>query len=141
MRISDWSSDVCSSDLGREIEEGQERLAVLYQAFGGLGILDPVFLDEDLDGGFRRRPVRCVAHLAQIVFHSLLDGLRHLVEDVGDLVYPTSLVAGRRKQLVERLPETEGSVPDGDLRRDGPTAGLQVDQQFPPRSEEHTSEL
>src|SRR3546814_19809153 len=67
MRISDWSSDVCSSDLGREIEEGQERLAVLYQAFGGLGILDPVFLDEDLDGGFRRRPVRCVEHLAQIV--------------------------------------------------------------------------
>src|SRR3546814_9089183 len=40
MRISDWSSDVCSSDLGRlvrrEAEQGQNRAALLVElGFGG----------------------------------------------------------------------------------------------------------
>ena len=41
-------------------------------------------------------------------------------------------MAGRREDLVDRLPEAEGSVADGDLRRDGETTGLQIDEQLAP---------
>src|SRR3546814_16004925 len=35
MRISDWSSDVCSSDLETHIADGRARLAANAQALGG----------------------------------------------------------------------------------------------------------
>ena len=35
--------------LGREVVEGEERLSVPGQAFGGTGVFRPVLLDEDID--------------------------------------------------------------------------------------------
>ena len=58
--------------------------------------------------------------------------MRRLVEDVGDLVNPAALVPGAGKDLVERLPEAHGAVSHRDLRRDGKTAGLEINEQFPP---------
>jgi hypothetical protein len=36
--------------LGREVEEGQQGLAVLLQLLGGLGVLGPVALEKALEG-------------------------------------------------------------------------------------------
>ncbi len=118
--------------LGREVEEGQERVAVLGQAFHSLGIFGAVFLGEDRDGGLGARPVRRVSHLAKVRLHVRLHRLRHLVQDVGDLMHPATLMPGSGEDLVERLPEAHGAVADGDLRRGRQSAGLQVNEQFAP---------
>jgi hypothetical protein len=41
-------------------------------------------------------------------------------------------MAGGREDLLERLPETEGAVADGELGSDGKAAGLQLDQELAP---------
>src|SRR3546814_3040903 len=51
MRISDWSSDVCSSDLVRE-PPGESRLT-----FSGISIIDPRLLDGQTDGTFSLVPL------------------------------------------------------------------------------------
>lgn len=53
--------------LGREVEEGPERLAVLDETFDGLGIFGAVLLLEDRDGELGARPIRRISDLAQIV--------------------------------------------------------------------------
>src|SRR3546814_1910236 len=54
MRISDWSSDVCSSDLAVALHPGdrlRDRRAALVQALGDPGAQrDDVLLDQLVDG-------------------------------------------------------------------------------------------
>lgn len=107
----------------REVEEGQERAAVLGQAFHRLGIFDAVLRGEDRDGGLGARPIWRVPHLAQVRLHIRLHRLRNLVEDDEELVLPTSLVAGRGEDLLERLPKAHGAVANGDLWRRGKARG------------------
>ena len=45
---------------------------------------------------------------------------------------PASLVTRAGEELVERLPEPERAVADGDFGRDGEAAGLEVDQELAP---------
>ena len=118
--------------LGREVEEGQQGVTVPGQALGRLGVFRPILVDEDRDGCFGRRSRRSRGDLADVGLHGILNGFRHLVEQVGGLVQPAPLVAGGGQNLVERLPETEGAVADRDLGRDGEPAPLHVDQQLPP---------
>jgi hypothetical protein len=45
-----------------------------------------------------------------------VQAVRQLVEDIGGLVHPATLRSRGRPQLVERLPEAERTVADGQLR-------------------------
>ncbi len=96
--------------LGREIEEGEQGVAVPGQALGRLGVLGPVLLDEARDRRLGCRPGRRHGDLPDVGLHGALKGLRHLVEEVGGLVQPTPLVAGGGQNLVESFPEAEGAV-------------------------------
>ena len=61
--------------------------------------------------------------LAQILLHVGLHREGDFVQDVGGLVHPTPLMPRAGKDLVERLPEAERTVADGDFRGDRePTA-------------------
>src|SRR3546814_5071080 len=48
MRISDWSSDVCSSDLGRR------PALCAFRRFGPVGLVDPQFMRRRVPGGAGR---------------------------------------------------------------------------------------
>src|SRR3546814_17678528 len=96
MRISDWSSDVCSSDLageGRAVEDRALVVRVLLQALDlfafdrdrALVLVDAVTVDDaDLDDGARharRQAQRRFAHVAVLFaeYHAQqLFFLRHL---------------------------------------------------------------
>src|SRR3546814_1061639 len=54
MRISDWSSDVCSSDLLTEAFDGGENIVGGFDPFVGFGVF-VVHLDEGGDVGFEFR--------------------------------------------------------------------------------------
>src|SRR3546814_3440068 len=127
MRISDWSSDVCSSDLDDLVDARAERLRKAAVAQGrGIGAVvaeelvpDPV----ELVGGDARRDV--AAHL----FSGLgaePAGDPHLLDRLGVL----DLIAGERRGrgLVDIL-RADDRGGDGAARRNHS------------RSEEHTSEL
>jgi len=47
-------------------------------------------------------------------------------------VNPTALVAGPRKDLLDRLPGSERAVADGQVRRDLEPAPLDVEEEFTP---------
>src|SRR3546814_2137606 len=47
MRISDWSSDVCSSDLVRHRSDAERDLAPLMRSIERLGLLQPVTITPD----------------------------------------------------------------------------------------------
>ena len=55
-----------------------------------------------------------------------------MVEHVRDLVHPAPLVACAGEDLVERLPEAQSTIPDGQFRGNGQATGLEVDQQLAP---------
>src|SRR3546814_8687338 len=68
LRISDWSSDVCSSDL--QIEDGKGQLECLFfrDAFIEYGamisrdrvlVIEGSMSDDDFSGGFSLRAKRC----------------------------------------------------------------------------------
>ena len=87
--------------LGRKVVEGQQRVAI-----------------KDVDRRFGGRPVRRPTDLAQILLHGGLNRERDLVLDVHGLVHPASLMPCAGKELVERLPEPERAVADGDFGGD-----------------------
>src|SRR3546814_1674003 len=118
MRISDWSSDVCSSDLSVALASGPEQQRLAGQAFGQLR--DRASGHAETIGQFARRQRLVVVQLAQR--HPLRDGhptRRQLqAEGVGDLVRDVAQPIA--EMGVERA--DHGDAPVG-------------------RSEEHTSEL
>src|SRR3546814_4236942 len=131
MRISDWSSDVCSSDL----LAGWHVLALLPVGQRGLGVAQGVLADASL--------------LAQLLVPRLRIGdgfLQHLqarlvaVDVLADLgqrglgLVACALQALRHLALVGDL-----LLDAGEVAADFVTFGLRLVQRF--RSEEHTSEL
>lgn len=52
-----------------------------------------------------RGPAGSEIDFAQDCLHAILHRFRHLVENVGCLVHPASLVFGAGKKVIERLPE------------------------------------
>src|SRR6266699_2770053 len=93
--------------FGGEVVQRKQRFAILCQAFDRDGMLRPIFLGEDGDRRFGGSPVRRQVNLAQIVLHVRLHRHRDLVQHVGSLVHPTSLMLRGGEDLVERLPEAE----------------------------------
>jgi hypothetical protein len=116
--------------LGGEIEERQQRVAILEQAIDGFVVFGRVFLGEDRHRGFGRSAVLGKPDFAQIPMRIGLNRLRQLVEDVQGLVLPTPLMTRRGERFVQSLPEAKRAVADGDIRRNRQTARLQIDKQF-----------
>src|SRR3546814_20445239 len=75
MRISDWSSDVCSSDLQTTRDAGQRAVIVAFaRAFGTLVL----FPSEGLRIGIGDR--RLTQHVRMPGLHLVADGSRNLAE-------------------------------------------------------------
>src|SRR3546814_20079207 len=66
MRISDWSSDVCSSDLRREHARGQRLLREVLQRHHRLGVAADQIADRFLEAGGVRHDVTQRDRLAVI---------------------------------------------------------------------------
>ena len=104
--------------LGREVEEGEQRFAVLRQAFDRLVVLRVVFLGEDIDRYLGQSAAWRQVNFAQIFLHVRLYRQRDLVQYVRGLMHPAALVPRAGKDLVERLPEAERTVANSDFRSD-----------------------
>src|SRR3546814_7011673 len=118
MRISDWSSDVCSSDLA-------------FRSFKLRGLcrwaerLDPR-LRQSIGQAFDQRLLRADHHQVDLVFPAKCDDravIGHIEGDTFAMVFDTG-VAGRGPELAQTRR----------LRQ------LPRQRMFPARSEEHTSE-
>src|SRR5689334_21160953 len=118
--------------LGREVVEGQQRIAIFDQALDRLVVFDAPGLDEDIER--RERILLCLGHpdLLQRPLGFRMLALRQLVQHIGRLVYPATVAADLRPYLLNRLPEAERAVGDRQLRTNRQPAPLQVEQQFPP---------
>ena len=79
--------------IGGKVEERQQCLPILDQAFDGLVVFGRVFFGEGRHCRFRRGPVWRQPDLAQILVRVGLQQLRELVEYVQCLVQPASLVS------------------------------------------------
>src|SRR3546814_8875096 len=122
MRISDWSSDVCSSDL---------RAGILWQKRDGLGLLEVVeALAECFASSRESRLVDSACTIGderrqyvetRVIQDPVLDGKQDVVDRAIDSARP-----------VVRLPSA---------RRDDQHGSLSRHRAFSVRSEEHTSEL
>ena len=84
--------------LGREVEEGEQLVAILHQAVDRLVVFRAVFLGKDVDRLLGGRPIRRRPDLAQVMLDLALDRFRHLVEHVRCLVHRAPLVAGFREK-------------------------------------------
>jgi len=87
---------------------------------------------KGLDGRQRRGAGLGVGDFAQVCGDGRLHGFREMVEHVRDLVHPAALVTRAGKDLVQRLPEPERAVADGQLGRHGEPARLEIDEQLAP---------
>ena len=118
--------------LGREVVEGQQGVAVLCQAGDGLGVFCVVLGGESI-----HRPLglgAAIRHpdIMQGSFGGRLSRLRQLVQDIGCLVDPTALAAGVGKDLLQRLPEAQSAIADGELGTNREPAPAQACQQLTP---------
>src|SRR6476660_158767 len=93
--------------LGREVVEGQQRIAIFDQALDRLVVFDAPGLDEDIER--RERILFSLGHpdLLQRPLGFRMLALRQLVEHIGGLVHPATLAAGLRPHFLDRLPEAE----------------------------------
>src|SRR6185312_15943935 len=124
--------------LGWEVEEGEQRFAILRQASDRLVVLGAVFVGEHVDRGLGRRTGRRAVNLAKVDFHIDLNREGDLVQHVGGLVNPTALVPSALEDVFDRLPEAERAVADREVRRNlGPTL-LDVDKELTPASSAHS---
>src|SRR3546814_5534710 len=115
MRISDWSSDVCSSDLGGEARFDEQ----LGQLLAEPGILE--LLRRDIDREHDRR----IPSLGDL--HRLADHLQRQFADQPALLGHGDEAFGRDQSIFGRFPAHQHFETDQPPARD--------------RSEEHTSEL
>ncbi len=118
--------------LGREVVEGQQRIAILDQALDSLVVLDAPGFDEGVKGEERILPGLGHPDLLQCPFGFRLLALRQLVQDVGGLVDPAALAAGLRPHFLDRPPEAERAVGDREFGPDREPAPLQVEEEFLP---------
>src|SRR3546814_4648845 len=127
MRISDWSSDVCSSDLSGFLQTLERELV--------LGEIDALGLLEILREEFQQLGVEILAAQEGVAVGRL--HLEHAVADLADRdIERAAATVVDRDRLVLVLVEPVGARGRGRLVDDA--------QHFQPgdlRSEEHTSEL
>src|SRR3546814_2672919 len=121
MRISDWSSDVCSSDLVMRRRQAE-----------------PVLQEHLSCGGVEQ--VRAA--------HDFGDALRGIVDDHGQLVGPGAVRAPQHEiadlcgnVLLHRAVYPVIEADDGTVGNPQPDRGIRAPRAGHARSEEHTSEL
>src|SRR3546814_2398613 len=148
MRISDWSSDVCSSDLGRDQECGTFDVFDLRDQQTLRLASDLCSLPRQSQHGLprgRERHLQAVAIADGAAWHRSVDGGR------------MSSAGGRRRSLLANAIESIGTTPPPTRAADGPVAGDHADREKPAeepatpsfldrkstrlKSEEHTSEI
>src|SRR3546814_4480976 len=122
MRISDWSSDVCSSDLQRLTDRGY-RAQVVNASVSG----------ETTAGGLARLPALLAHHHPDVVLIELggNDGLR---------AQPIAKLRDNLQQLVALAKKAGAQAAVFEMLLP-PNYGPEYVSQFTERSEEHTSEL
>ena len=98
----------------RKVVEGEQRVPVLLQAFDSLLAFDGIGLAEGVE---RRLGVLARSSHPDVLQHALglgLLALGQLVENVGGLMHPASLLTGLGPDLADRLPEAERAIGDGE---------------------------
>src|SRR3546814_4158424 len=114
MRISDWSSDVCSSDLADGIEQAdrqeRERQPGLHAHVGGhhVVVVKPLHQGAQADVAGAREAAHGLLLRGVIVEEAAISGYRFLVVELGPQSDPH---AGRVLQAARRL----GHFPAGEL--------------------------
>src|SRR3546814_1684175 len=128
MRISDWSSDVCSSDLTKLDANGQ---GSPYATYGFAAQIAEVAVDLDL-GTVKVLRMAAAHDVGRAVNPTLVEGQIHggIAQGLG-LALMEEYLPGRTENLHDYLIPTFGDMPEI-------TCILVED---PERSEEHTSEL
>src|SRR5215470_14453553 len=120
-----------ANELGREVVEGEQRVAILDQALDRLVVFDAPGLDEGVEG--RKRILLCLGHpdFLQRPLGFRLLALRQFVEDVGGFVHPAALAARLRPYLFDRLPDP--SAPSATASSGPIDRPRRIEEQFPPR--------
>src|SRR5271155_4928041 len=118
--------------LGWKVEECKESFSVLGQTGDRLLVLGAVFVGEHVDGGLGGRTGRRSVNLSKVCLHIDLDREGDLVQHVGGLVNPTTLMLGAGKDLLDRLPEAERAVADSEIGRDLKPTPFDVDEELAP---------
>src|SRR5215204_1748690 len=118
--------------LSGEVKEAEQSFSVLGQAGDCLLVLGAVFVGEHVDRRLGGRAGRRAVNLAKVRLHVDLDREGDLVEHVGGFVNPTALVPGAGKDLLDRLPEAEGTVANREVGRDIKPTPLDVDEKLAP---------
>src|SRR5271155_4888791 len=114
--------------LGGEVVEGEQRLAVFAQALDSLLILDAIAFGEAIECSLGSLPG--LRH--PDVLQRTLQALWQLVQDIRCFVHPTALRTRLRPHLIDRFPEAERPIGDGELRSGRQTAPLEIKQQLLP---------
>src|SRR3546814_619417 len=152
MRISDWSSDVCSSDLSQSFVDATRHPNELRIAFDGDAVLfsdeaEQVFQSSGLDAFQSHETTHAARPLPAGPFKPLLEALQRLQRAAGakvDIKLRTALVTARSAPAHERAIRTLmdwGIEVDEAMFLGGLQKGPFLQQFEPDRSEEHTSEL
>src|ERR1019366_6514884 len=118
--------------LGGEVVEGEERIAVLGEAFDGLFVFDAIGCDERIEGVLGGLAGLRHPDALQRERGLALQALWQLVQDLRGFVPPTALRSRLRPPLIARLPEAERPVRHGKLRIDRQTAPLEIEQELLP---------
>src|SRR3546814_6049093 len=139
MRISDWSSDVCSSDLLREVAVVADVDAepavggVEHRPAGVAGLEEELLLEA---GDLRDVGLAVLAEVAAVG----VDDRAGVVVDAGDVLLVDRHHDDHRVLLRVVLHEADGGAV-GDLLGSGIPLGVLARTEVRLRSEEHTSEL
>src|ERR1700692_706190 len=115
--------------LGGEVVEGEHWLAVLAEALDSLLILDAIRFDERIECSLGVLPGLRHPDVLQCTLGLCLQALWQLVQDIRRFVHPAALCTRLRAHLIDRLPEAERPVGDGELRPYCQTAPLEIEQE------------
>src|SRR3546814_9977576 len=129
MRISDWSSDVCSSDLNGDIRSGFSSLTIEYSASLALIPRHEIPAERDRDTAVAR--VEAIRGHIGFAIGDPLDTREAAGGDAAE-----SEILPRHLGALDRQAPIVGARP----RRPGRSVGVTADHELV-RSEEHTSEL
>ena len=103
--------------LGREIVKGKQYFFIFVQAFAGFGEFALVTGNELIVGcqsGFAGR--RQVHFMDQLLCFAL-NAFRHLIQNIGGLMHPATLLGDWAVFFLQSDPEAQLSVADGQLGR------------------------
>src|SRR6266851_5952692 len=118
--------------LGGEVVEGEQWLAVLAETLDSLLVLDAIGFDKPIECSLGVLPGLRHPDVLQCTLGLCLQALWQLVQDIRRFVHPTALRTRLRPHLIDRLPEAERPVGDGELWPDRQTASLEIEQQLLP---------